>query len=154
NLSLVHSTRDMVAALKGKMANSTGTLKALVPLRAQVEELARAQKDGAPLGMRFGMYQGDAVLERVRPFYAESIRDLVVRQVVEINDQELFDFVKAAPARLSARAHLPYWQDLKLHLLLTTPREETEPPLDETRRAWLQARITQPYFAKAISESS
>ena len=104
--------------------------------------------------MRFGMWQGDSVLEELRPFYGTTVRDLVVKQVLDLSDSDLADFVKAPPAKLVARTHLPYWEALKLHLLLTSPREEGEPPLDEATQEWMLARITRPYFARALAENS
>jgi len=154
NLSLVHSTRDLVAGLKGKLGSSTATLKALTPLRARLEEMLATRTEGPPLTMRFGMWQGDSVLEELRPFYGTTVRDLVVKQVLDLSDGELADFVKAPPAKLVARTHLPYWEALKLHLLLTSPREDGEPPLDDATREWMLTRITRPYFARALSESS
>ncbi len=154
NLSLVHSTRDLVAGLKGKLGSSTATLKALTPLRTRLEELLVTKHDGAPLSMRFGMWQGDAVLEELRPFYGTTVRDLVVKQVLDLSDGDLAEFVKAPPPKLVARTHLPYWEALKLHLLLTSPREDGEPPLDDATQEWMLARITRPYFARALAESS
>jgi len=154
NLALVHSTRDLVAGMKGKLGGSTGTLKALTPLRTRLEELLAMKAEGAPLTMRFGMWQGDSVLEELRPFYGTTVRDLVVKQVLDLSDSDLADFVKAPPAKLVARTHLPYWEALKLHLLLTSPREEGEPPLDEATQEWMLARITRPYFARALAENS
>src|SRR6185436_7089882 len=86
NLSLVHSTRDLVAGLKGKLGSSTATLKALTPLRARLEELLATRTEGPPLTMRFGMWQGDSVLEELRPFYGTTVRDLVVKQVLDLSD--------------------------------------------------------------------
>jgi type VI secretion system protein ImpL len=154
NLSLVHSTRDMVAGLKGKLGSSTATLKALTPLRTRLEELLTTRNEGAPLTMRFGMWQGDAVLAQLRPFYGTTVRDLVVKQVLDLSDTDLAEFVKTPPAKLVARTHLPYWEALKLSLVSTAPREESEPALDDATQEWMLGRITRPYFARALPESS
>jgi type VI secretion system protein ImpL len=152
NLSLIRSTREMVAALKGELdTGSTHALRALNPLQRRLNELVEWQKDGPPWSMRFGMYQGDSLLERTEGFYGTTVRDLLVKPLLDRDDRSLVSFVKdqeRSPTALNARDHLQYWEALKLHLLLTAPKGKLEPELDSTVQAWLLPRLTEPWLER------
>ncbi len=157
NLGLIRSTREMVAALKGELdTGSIRALRALNPLQRRLDELVDWDKNGAPWSMRFGMYQGDALLERTQGFYGTTVRDLLVKQVLDRRDRSLAAFVKEQerlPTKLTARDHLTYWDALKLHLLLTTPKGKLEPPLDAAAEAWLLPRLTEPWLDRLGANS-
>ncbi len=157
NLSVIRSTREMVASLKGELdTGSTRALRALNPLQRRLDELVQWQRDGAPWLMRFGMYQGDSVLERTEGFYGSTVRDLLVKQVLDRSDRSLAAFVhdqQRVQTTLTAREHLPFWEALKLHLLLTAPKGRLEPPLDAPVQAWLLPRLTDPYLQRLGANS-
>ncbi len=157
NLSLIRSTREMVAALKGELdTGSIRVLRALNPLQRRLDELVEWEKNGPPWSMRFGMYQGDSVLERTRGFYGTTVRDLLVKQVLERRDRSLAAFIKEqarTPTPLNAREHLPYWESLKQHLMLTAPKSQVEPPLDAPAQAWLLPRLTGPWLERLGASS-
>jgi type VI secretion system protein ImpL len=157
NLSLIRSTREMVAALKGELdTGSARALRALNPLQRRLDELVEWQKSGPPLLMRFGMYQGDSVLERTQGFYGTTVRDLLVKPVVDRGDRSLVAFIKEqerSPTPLNARDHVQYWESLKLDLLLSAPKAKLEPELDAAAQAWVLPRLTDPWLERLGANS-
>ena len=57
------------AAAGAGTSPSTPALQALDSLRADVQQLRDYDRDGAPLGLRFGLYRGDAMLPDARGVY-------------------------------------------------------------------------------------
>src|SRR5262249_2755187 len=133
NRELLQSTRETVASVRrgGDSVGSAALLR-LDPLRDQLNGLLEGRRG---LWLGFGMYQGDNVLEPASRFYGLSVRRAVVEPVLEQDLKELSSFVERhqnTQGELSAKEAVPYFQKLKLHLILSRPRERTEPPLTET----------------------
>ncbi|MBZ4420077.1 type VI secretion system membrane subunit TssM [Myxococcus sp. RHSTA-1-4] len=122
----------------------------LIPLRNRLQELTEYEEDGAPLYMRFGLYQGDKLLPQARQFYNAALRRVLLGKQFELIQQRLDAFGKN-PDLLEVRnesdyskhfdAYRQYFDDLKLYLLVTTPRDPREPELDETQQKWLVQQI-------------
>jgi type VI secretion system protein ImpL len=104
------------------------------------------EANGAPLSMRFGMYQGNALLPHVRKLYAAAVRRLVVEPVFALEVEEMDAFAKKHEASVgmpSQGDYAAYYDRLKLHLLLSGPRAPGEPRPSEADRAWLTERIVE-----------
>jgi len=132
NRELLQSARETVASVrKGGGESGSAALLRLDPLRDQLDDLLESR---GGLWMGFGMYQGDNVLEGVSRFYATSVRRALIEPVLEQDLRELSSFVdrhRNTEGELTAKEAVPYFQKLRLHLLLSMPRETTEPQLTE-----------------------
>jgi type VI secretion system protein ImpL len=120
------------------------TLETLEPLRARLEGLRKNEREGVPLSMGFGLYQGNEVLPSVQRFYLATLRKALVEPIVRTIERDMWTAIQAneglgqAPT-VSDHARLYEWT--RAYLLLTTPREAAEPALDEGRRKWLTSRL-------------
>lgn len=122
----------------------------LIPLRNRLQELTEHEEDGAPLFMRFGLYQGEKLLPQARQFYNAALRRVLLGKQFELIQQRLDSFGKN-PDLITIRneadfnknfdAYRQYFDDLKMYLLVTTPRDPNEPELDETQQKWLVQQI-------------
>lgn len=116
----------------------------LLPLRQLTEELRRFREDDVPLTMGFGMYQGSEIEPHLSRYYAALLRRELVQPVLAEDARKMTDFgfrYESLPhARPSVGEHDEFYNALKLHLLLTGPKAETEPPANEYRD-WIAARL-------------
>ncbi|HEY6099503.1 MAG TPA: type VI secretion system membrane subunit TssM, partial [Anaeromyxobacter sp.] len=149
NRSLVLSTAQVVADVAGQLKAADGgapPIAKLEPLRARLSELVSYQEEGAPFSMRFGMYQGAALLPHVRTFHARAARRLVLDPVFRQDVGQMDAFVRkleGSGAAPGAEEHARFYDALKLHLLLTAPRGLGEPKIDAALADWIGARIAQ-----------
>ncbi len=147
NRELVQSTGAIVDAVAAKLKATSGgapPIDDIEPLRARLADLVERSESGAPLGMRFGMYQGDALLPHVRKFHAQAVRRLVLDPVFRQGVGEMEEFLRrfeATEQAPSAAEHARFYDELKMHLLVTAPRGLGEPRIDEPLAAWLGARV-------------
>ncbi|NTX08527.1 MULTISPECIES: type VI secretion system membrane subunit TssM [Myxococcus] len=124
----------------------------LLPLSKRLEELTRHEEEGAPVWMRFGLYQGHKLLPQAREFYNTALRRVLLGKQFELIQQRLEGFARS-PDMLTLRdpkeharrssEFKQYVDDLKMYLLVTTPRDPKEPELDETQRRWLVQQIVE-----------
>lgn len=149
NRSLVLTTAqivsDVAAQLKASDAAAQPIAK-LEPLRARLAELVSYEDEGPPLSMRFGMYQGAALLPHVRTFHARAARRLVLDPVFRQDVGEMDAFVRkleGSGATPGAVEHARFYDALKLHLLLTAPRGLGEPKIDAALADWIGARVAE-----------
>jgi type VI secretion system protein ImpL len=66
--------------LSAQQLPSLDTLSRLETLRQSAETLAQYQQEGAPFGMRWGLYAGDALYPDVRKIYFQHFRKLLLAQ--------------------------------------------------------------------------
>jgi type VI secretion system protein ImpL len=64
-----------------KDAMTVNDLRALEALRAQVEQLTKWSREGAPLRLRWGMYTGNDILPNARDSYFRRLRALILDDV-------------------------------------------------------------------------
>jgi type VI secretion system protein ImpL len=156
NRSLVRSTADLVETVSASLADPKGTLQlgTIEPLRERLDLLLRFEQHGAPWSMRFGMYQGDALVPGVRTLYAAAVRRLVVEPVFALETQEMEGFAR----RFESGAEMPtegdyaaFYDRLKLHLLVSAPRAAGEPRTSEADQAWLAERIVERWVGGAAA---
>jgi type VI secretion system protein ImpL len=115
-------------------------IERIEPMRAVVSQIAEYERDGAPLEMRMGMYQGRAVYPRLRDVYAATVRRELLLPTVEHEMNEMRNFVIAY--RRSNKAATPEeyeanFDRLHMYLLLTSPIEAGEPGLTDPEKEWL-----------------
>jgi type VI secretion system protein ImpL len=149
NRSLVLSTAQIVADVAGQLkANEGGAppIAKLEPLRARLAELVSYEEEGAPLSMRFGMYQGKELLPHLRTFHANAARRLVLDPVFRQDVAAMEAFVRkleTSGTAPGAEEHARFYDALKLHLLLTAPRGFGEPKIDPPLAEWIGNRVAE-----------
>lgn len=119
-------------------------LAQLQPLREATERLRTYEADGPPLSMSFGMYQGDELGDPLARYYATLVRRELVRPTVAHGVQRLTDFgfrYEALPhAQPKSAEHARFYDALKLHLLVSGPKQPTEPGLVD-HAEWVASRL-------------
>jgi type VI secretion system protein ImpL len=120
-------------------------LEALEPLRERVNTLVAYEKSGPPLGMRMGMYQANDLVTPLRHYYANLLRRELVQPVVSHDLQRMADFglrYATMPRSKPQEQELNLFYDLlKLHLLLTQPKQPSEPPLPGAPIDWVKSEL-------------
>lgn len=115
-------------------------------LRARTRELRDLTADGAPRWMRLGMFVGDDLTPRASTaFSVYVIRDIARPEADRARAAlERFASRHAAGAAISPEARVLAEENLRMYVLLTTPRQPGDP---DPRRAedaeWLAAQLAQ-----------
>lgn len=138
--------------------NGVATARPPVPaarmeaLRARTAELRAHVEEGPPRWMRLGMFVGHELAPRASTAFAVyALRDLARLPLADAR-RSLGAFVSAREAgtRASSTARAEATDQLRLYLLLTTPRAAVEPdPRNPEDAAWLAAQLTQRWAARA-----
>jgi type VI secretion system protein ImpL len=146
NRGLLSDIREDVDRVR-QAAEGEGPLtpEEIRPLRERVEQL-QEYDTAEPFLMSMGMYQ-DEVLPTVSDYYTDLLRSEVVRPIVESDEAAMDDFGRRYEALRDSMPtgpeHADMYDRLKMHLLVTRPTEEGEPPLSEEEAAeWLSSHIT------------
>lgn len=133
-----HVTEDTVSAMP---------VDRLEPLRGVIQELNHYEVDGPPLRMRLGMYQGRRIFPRLRDVFADTVRRGLLIATMEdelLKFQQLrsrYDQSNDAPEPVEYRKS---FDRLRAYLLLTGPREPTEPGATPSeQREWLANHLSQ-----------
>ena len=130
NRQLNQEVRALVDALvdstatKGEPAASS----ALAAVAPTARKLLEYQTAGPPVAMRYGMYQGNKLLDTV----TIATRDYLVVPVLKADARGVAVASRGAKIGGAEVAHL--LDALQLHLLLTAPKTEDEPKPED--RAW------------------
>ncbi|KFE70552.1 type VI secretion system membrane subunit TssM [Hyalangium minutum] len=148
NREMISDTRKLFLAQKDSQA-STSTASIAVEdlrvLRDRLDELLKWKEEGPPTGMRFGMYRGDGLFEPLTKFYGAAVRRTFVEPVLAQDMKDLTTFAKRHEGEETTipdeREYARYFSMLKLNLLLTGPRTESEPQLGDNERAWIVANL-------------
>ena len=97
-------------------------LNRLETLRQSVETLAQYQQDGPPLGMRWGLYAGDALYPDVRKIYFQHFRTLLFSQT----QTALLQTLSALPAAPGPNDQYgPAYDTLKAYLITTSNHDKS-----------------------------
>ncbi|HVJ90954.1 MAG TPA: type VI secretion system membrane subunit TssM, partial [Labilithrix sp.] len=144
NRELVRSTAAIAEAAERVDWTAGGSvvekLARIEPLRARVQELEKWNKDGPPLGYRWGMYAGGSLLEPLRNEYVAIMQRALVRPVKNSIEDHLRS-LEANPKRSSEEFNRRY-DDLKKYLMLTE-REHLDVDWAAPRLARIWADLTQ-----------
>ena len=120
------------------------TAEQLTPLAERVRELRGYEDEGEPARLGFGMYR-DNVYGPVRDRFMRIIRDQWVAPLVAQDGQGLLRFGQSYQRDLDAKPtteeHAARYLELKMHLLLTTPKQLEEPPPHTEQREWLARQL-------------
>lgn len=155
NHDFLDSTLAIAEKASGAADRDEGpvAVDALDPLRTRASELREHRKEGAPISLRFGMYQGETVYPAVRELYRKLLHREVIQPVVSKDLDTLDEFGRRydayATATPSSEEHAKFYDRLKGHLVLSSPREEGEPGLDEPRRKWLVDHLIARWAARS-----
>lgn len=142
--------RDVEGAMR-KLARATPEkpsellpLDALEPLRGVVTTLSDHERGGVPARYGMGFYQGDKVLSQVQRFYTTTMRERILKPLVQETAAEL-ELIATRHASLTDRPtvaeHARAFDLLKGYLLLTTPASKNQPPLDGVSNARLRDHL-------------
>ncbi|MCA9609788.1 MAG: type VI secretion system membrane subunit TssM, partial [Myxococcales bacterium] len=150
NRSFLDETRERIdgardAVVEGGDERTPIGADAIEPLRRRAALLGEYEDDGPPLMMQFGMYQDD-VYEPVRAVYLDALRRRVVGPLVNRDAAAMRQFGQriaalGEAARPEAREMREMYDRLKLHILLTVPRTEDEPSIDDATRDWIVEQL-------------
>jgi type VI secretion system protein ImpL len=159
NRELAKSTRERIEAVALDKASATDSawLASLKPLRERVEQLTTWERDGAPLSMGFGMYQGSGLLQHARTYYAAAVGKAMVAPVFSQDMDEMDAFARAQEGSDGGEVreeHVLFYERLKLHLLLSGPKAEQEPAVTEADRQWVAQEILGRWTAALEGEAS
>jgi len=157
NRQLLSDTNDAIARIEEHHASKSADpirLEKLEPLRIVERELDSHEDDGTPLKLRMGMYQGERIYKHVRDLYLRTVRDELLRPILDIEVEQLNRLVQRyAPIQDEVKdsEHEEFEARLRFYLLLTCiPQVEGsceyppkgEPGLaDEKQRPWLVETI-------------
>jgi type VI secretion system protein ImpL len=108
---------------------------AYMPLVEELGTLREHREDGAPVKMRSGLYQGDALLASASELFGNVFQSNVLRPLYEEETARMADFGRTYEADSNAipngAEYVENLDRLRLHLLVTSPREQDEPPLGD-----------------------
>jgi len=145
NSTLVDQT-EKVAKDGGKVKwNDGGAIidkaKTLDPMLDQVKKLSDWQKNGAPIGMRWGMYVGDKIYPALRDAYVASLKTGFADPSKAELEARLGSVDSSAVKQ--AKAYNTTYDDLKTYLMLTEKEHlDIEWASPRLQRVWAAAMHT------------
>ena len=144
-LTRVQNAMEEWEAPAQKRLDPRQKLQRLDPLLEQLNTLVEYEKSGPPLMMRMGMYNQDELVAPLRRYYANLLRRELVQLIVAADLDAMTDYglrMNSVPqAKPSPEEQDAYYELLKLHLELTQPKADYEPPFDETQQDWVRERL-------------
>ncbi|MGC3998202.1 MAG: type VI secretion system membrane subunit TssM [Anaeromyxobacter sp.] len=148
NRELVARTDDLVTKASAAIdtRGKTPRLDVLEPLREHLEAL----RAGPTLGMRFGMYQGEALLPGTQTLYAAAVRKLLAEPVLAGERLRLASFTERYAATTDAPTEGEYaaaYDRLKL-LLMLSKISAGEVPHGEEDLAWEAQQLVKRWAEK------
>jgi type VI secretion system protein ImpL len=146
NSRLVKQVRGAVRAVAAYDTAGVASLPLHVidPLRDTVTTLVENEKEGAPLQLTMGFYQGSVLRPAVADYYTRTLRRVLFQPVVHQSEREMVEFVQANQSlevRPTVSQHARMYNLLKTYLLLTSPKAATEPSIDEDTSKWLTSAL-------------
>jgi type VI secretion system protein ImpL len=110
------------AQLSAQQLPSLDALNRLETLRQSVETLAQYQQEGAPFGMRWGLYAGDALYPDVRKIYFQHFRKLLFAQT-QTGLLQTLDALPVTPGPNDQYG--PAYDTLKAYLITTSNHDKS-----------------------------
>jgi type VI secretion system protein ImpL len=134
NRKLTERCDDAAALIARRVQQGGGspmTLAELQPLRNVVSELKSYEDGHPPIAMTFGMYQGSALYPKMSQLFATAMQRQIVQPLFNLDVRDMQAFVQRMGDNVPSSAERSeYYNRLKLHLLLSTPKQSNEPPLE------------------------
>ncbi len=141
NRELVHDVEQAYSNIGEP--DSPVFLEKLAPLRKKIKELESHATKGPPFEMTFGMYQGEKLLYPARSFFVTLVRNRLLKQVLRENKglikKYATEYATSIPPANDEFTRT--YEALKLHLLLSSPREKSEPGLTEDQQQWATDKL-------------
>ncbi|MEM7436890.1 MAG: type VI secretion system membrane subunit TssM [Myxococcota bacterium] len=138
NRRMINEVAERGEALASEVQKAKGAMltpDAYMPMVSELSRLWLEDDEGAPVKMRSGLYQGDDVLEAASELYGNVFQTNVVQPLFDEQTAHMADFGRTyEEARNAIPTGVEYVENLdrlRLHLLLTSPKDEDEPPLTE-----------------------
>lgn len=142
NRSLLEDANNAAAALVHVRQGSEGDLPreltALETLRVQLESLEEARNDGAPVRLRWGLYQGNRIEKRARELYFSVLKTRFIQPAGDSLEKDLEALRRKPKKTLAEFEHL---YDLYRAYLMLAGEMKPEPlalrkALEDNRRWW------------------
>ncbi|RKH44616.1 type VI secretion system membrane subunit TssM [Corallococcus llansteffanensis] len=146
NRELAREVRDAITVVNVDRKDDISRVQDLTPLRKQLQELTQHRTEGVPVWMRFGMYKGDQLFPVAQSFYNAALRRVLLGLQYERIQQSLMLFAQNQERldwKPSSSDYRKHFEDLKMYLLITQPRAQGEPELDEAHREWLVRKMVE-----------
>ncbi len=126
---------DDAATLIARRVQQAGaspmTLAELQPLRDVVAELKGYEEGHPPVAMTFGMYQGAALYPKISQLFATAMQRQVVQPLLNADVRDMQAFTQRIGGGVATSAERSeYYNRLKLHLVLSTPKQSNEPAIE------------------------
>jgi len=99
---------------------SIDSLRRLETLRQSLEVLTNYEREGAPIGYRWGLYVGDALYPEVRRLYFDGFRRLLLGQTQDV----LLQSLRSLPAT-PGPDYGPTYESLKAYLITTSNHDKS-----------------------------
>ena len=138
NRKMINRVAQEGETLANEIQKAKGAMlapKAFMPLVDELATLREYDEEGAPVKMRSGLYRGDDLLATGAELFGNVFQSNVLRPLYEEETARMADFGRAYDADPNAiptgGEYVENLDRLRLHLLLTSPKEEDEPPLSE-----------------------
>ncbi len=121
----------LIARRVQQQGASPMTLAELQPLRDVVSELKGYEDGHPPVAMTFGMYQGAALYPKMSQLFAIAMQRQVVQPLYNADARDMQTFVqRTGDGVATSDERSEYYNRLKLHLLLSTPKQSNEPAIE------------------------
>ena len=128
-------TGEALVALVQKDKGGMLTPSAYQPMLEALDELDQQREEGPPVRMRSGLYQGEALKGPVNGFFGRVLEENVIRPLFTEDSSTLDTFGRnyeaLAQATPSRTEYVDGFDRLERHLLLSSPKEELEPALED-----------------------
>ena len=126
---------DDAATLVGRRlqpsSTSPMTLSELQSLRNVVFELKGYEDGHPPVAMTFGMYQGSALYPKMSQLFATAMQRQIVQPLFTNDARDMQAFVqRTGEGTATGEERTEYYNRLKLHLVLSAPKQPNEPALE------------------------
>ncbi|MCB9568802.1 MAG: hypothetical protein H6710_16565 [Myxococcales bacterium] len=132
----------MIGGLHGldRAGSGPGLIAArdLAPLQEAVHTLETHAAEGPPWSLRWGLYQGDALVDEASELYLQTLASRVITPLAAASEEELQRLARRSRGG-GELARDEYWQavrTLRLYILLTREGEAVH-VLSEGERRWL-----------------
>ncbi len=117
NSRLLHSLRNETVAQKKGSIPTLAELQSLDDLRAQLSELSRYGKDGPPLGLRWGLYSGNGILQPIRQTYFRRFQSLLLNRL----NGTIVNRLERLPSTPGpSDAYSPVFRLLRTHIMISS----------------------------------
>jgi type VI secretion system protein ImpL len=138
-----HHLADAIAYRAGDKKKPV-PLSVLEPIREELASLQRWETEGAPTSYQMGLYQGGSLLPRLRTFYGSTLRSVLMEPIVATLEEDMRHTLQTNESLgqvPSVHDHARLYEQTRAYLLLTVPKESSQPVQNDALRKWLTAEL-------------